>query len=47
MTTDPVGVITDVNDQMCALTGRKREELITTPFTSATLLTTVRQVIIS
>jgi PAS domain S-box-containing protein len=32
MTTDPVGIITDVNQQMCALTGRSREELINTPF---------------
>jgi PAS domain S-box-containing protein len=32
MTTDPLGVITDVNRQMCLLTGRDREELIGTPF---------------
>ncbi|WP_217283845.1 PAS domain S-box protein [Pseudaquabacterium terrae] len=32
MTTDSVGVITDVNQQMEALTGRTREELIGTPF---------------
>jgi PAS domain S-box-containing protein len=32
MTTDPLGIITDVNRQMCALTGRGREELIGTPF---------------
>jgi PAS domain S-box-containing protein len=32
MTTDPLGIITDVNEQMCALTGRAREELIGTPF---------------
>ena len=32
MTTDPLGIITDVNEQMCALTGRLREELIGTPF---------------
>src|ERR1700731_2286093 len=32
MTTDPVGVITDVNGQMEALTGRSRPELIGSPF---------------
>jgi PAS domain S-box-containing protein len=32
MTTDPSGTITDVNKQMEALTGRKRGELIGTPF---------------
>jgi PAS domain S-box-containing protein len=32
MTTDPVGIVTDVNEQMCRLTGRAREELIGTPF---------------
>ncbi len=32
MTTDPTGVITDVNEQMEALTGRTRDELIGTPF---------------
>jgi PAS domain S-box-containing protein len=32
MATDPLGVITDVNEQMCALTGRSREELIGTLF---------------
>ncbi len=32
MTTDPVGVISDVNQQMEALTGRNREELIGTAF---------------
>jgi PAS domain S-box-containing protein len=32
MTTDPIGVITDVNQQMEALTGFSREELIGTPF---------------
>ncbi|TAK21547.1 MAG: PAS domain S-box protein [Chloroflexota bacterium] len=31
-TTDPLGVITDVNPQMCALTGRRREELIGSAF---------------
>ena len=28
MTTDPVGVMTDVNEKMVALTGHSREELI-------------------
>jgi PAS domain S-box-containing protein len=32
MTTDPLGLITDVNRQMCTLTGRPREELVGTPF---------------
>ena len=32
MTTDPVGIITDVNEQMESLTGSSREELIGTPF---------------
>lgn len=32
MTTDPLGVITDVNQQMCELTGHPREELIGSPF---------------
>jgi PAS domain S-box-containing protein len=32
MTTDPLGIITDVNQQMEALTGRSRDELIGTPF---------------
>jgi PAS domain S-box-containing protein len=32
MTTDPLGFITDVNRQMCAVTGRSREALIGTPF---------------
>ncbi|MBI3970203.1 MAG: PAS domain S-box protein, partial [Chloroflexi bacterium] len=32
MTTDPLGIITDVNQQMEALTGYGREELIGTPF---------------
>jgi PAS domain S-box-containing protein len=32
MTTDPLGNITDVNQQMEALTGRSRDELIGTPF---------------
>jgi PAS domain S-box-containing protein len=31
MTTDPLGVITDVNQQMAALTGHSREELIGSP----------------
>ena len=32
MTTDPVGAITDVNQQMERLTGRTRGELIGSPF---------------
>ncbi len=32
MTTDPLGIITDVNQQMTALTGCSREELIGSPF---------------
>jgi len=32
MTTDPLGIITDVNRQMCVMTGFSREELIGTPF---------------
>ena len=32
MTTDPLGIITDVNQQMEALTGNSRDELIGTPF---------------
>ncbi|TAL40774.1 MAG: PAS domain-containing sensor histidine kinase, partial [Salinibacterium sp.] len=32
MTTDTIGIITDVNRQMCAVTGLTREELIGTPF---------------
>jgi PAS domain S-box-containing protein len=32
MTTDPLGIITDVNQQMEALTGGTREELIGSPF---------------
>ena len=32
MTTDALGIITDVNQQMEALTGRSRDELIGTPF---------------
>jgi PAS domain S-box-containing protein len=32
MTTDPLGIITDVNQQMSALTGSRREELIGSPF---------------
>jgi len=34
MTTDPLGVITDVNQQMEALTGCQRDDLIGTPFKS-------------
>ena len=34
VTTDPRGIITDVNKQMEALTGRTRDELIGTPFKS-------------
>jgi PAS domain S-box-containing protein len=32
MTTDPLGILTDVNQQMAALTGYAREELIGSPF---------------
>ncbi|MGH7924715.1 MAG: PAS domain S-box protein [Candidatus Binatus sp.] len=32
MTTDPLGVISDVNLQMCTMTGCSREELIGSPF---------------
>ena len=32
MTTDPRGIITDVNEQMEALTGSTRDELIGAPF---------------
>ncbi|MBC7703760.1 MAG: PAS domain S-box protein [Rhodoferax sp.] len=32
MTTDPLGIITDVNQQMCELTGYSSEELLGTPF---------------
>src|SRR5438132_7661257 len=32
MTTDTIGIITDVNKQMCAVTGWAQEELIGTPF---------------
>jgi PAS domain S-box-containing protein len=32
MTTDPLGIITDVNKQMCAVTGRERDRLVGTPF---------------
>src|SRR6185369_13960144 len=32
MTTDPLGLITDVNQQMETLTGRNRDELVGTPF---------------
>jgi PAS domain S-box-containing protein len=32
MTTDPLGIISDVNQQMESLTGRTREELIGSPF---------------
>ncbi len=31
-TTDPLGILTDVNQQMAALTGHSREELIGSPF---------------
>jgi PAS domain S-box-containing protein len=34
MTTDPQGIISDVNQQMIALTGRTRDELIGAPFKS-------------
>ena len=34
MTTDSLGIITDINQQMEALTGCTREELIGTPFKS-------------
>ena len=34
MTTDPAGIITDVNKQMEALTGCTRDELIGAPFKS-------------
>src|SRR4029450_4615508 len=34
MTTDPLGIITDMNQQMEALTGYSRDELIGTPFKS-------------
>ncbi len=32
MTTDPLGIITDVNPQMCEMTGYRREQLIGSPF---------------
>jgi len=32
MTTDPLGIVTDVNQQMEALTGYSREDLISSPF---------------
>ncbi len=32
ITTDTLGIITDVNRQMCAVTGRSPEDLIGTPF---------------
>src|SRR5688572_30290247 len=32
MTTDALGIITDVNKQMCEVTGCTRDELIGTPF---------------
>jgi len=32
MTTDPLGIISDVNRQMCQMTGYSREELIGSPF---------------
>src|SRR6185436_7778343 len=31
MTTDTLGIITDVNKQMCTVTGRSKEELVGTP----------------
>jgi len=34
MTTDPLGIVTDVNEQMEALTGATREELVGSPFKS-------------
>ena len=34
MTTDPRGIITDVNNQTMVLTGRTRDELIGAPFKS-------------
>src|SRR6185369_14013776 len=32
MTTDPLGIVTDVNQQMESLTGHRRDELIGSPF---------------
>jgi PAS domain S-box-containing protein len=32
MTTDPLGIISDVNRQMCEITGYSREELVGSPF---------------
>ncbi len=32
MTTDTLGIVTDINRQMCSVTGRSRDELVGTPF---------------